>query len=66
MIGNLLRDLQLAAVPQVFGDAGGAEGVATNLRLDAGLLGSSADHSPDIGLNRPVLRNYETTPKLQT
>ena len=66
MIGHLLRDFQLSAVPQIFGNAGSAEGVAADLFLDAGLIGSSADHSPDIGLNRPVLRNYKTTPKLQT
>ena len=55
MVGHLLRDFQLSAVPQVFGDAGGAEGVAADLCLDAGLFGSPADHSPDIGLaHRPA------------
>ena len=32
VIGHLLRDLELAAVAQVLGDAGGAEGVAADLR----------------------------------
>ena len=36
MVRHLLRDFKLAAVPQVFCDAGRAEGVAPDLRLDAG------------------------------
>ena len=41
MVGHLLCNFQLAAIPQVLRDAGGAEGVAADLGLDAGLLGSA-------------------------
>jgi len=35
--GHLLGDFEMAAVLEVGGDAGGAEGVTTDLGLDAGL-----------------------------
>jgi hypothetical protein len=36
MVRHLLRDFELAAVPQILRDAGRAEGVATDLCPDAG------------------------------
>ena len=48
MVGHLLRDFQLAAIAQVLRDAGGAENVAANFCLNAGLLGPPSNHSPDI------------------
>src|SRR5437899_8625136 len=55
VVGHLLRDLELAAIAQVLDDAGGAEGVAPDLRLDAGVLRAAADHTVDVGLaHRPV------------
>jgi len=41
--GDLLRVFQRTAVFEVGGDAGGAERVAADLRLDAGVLGAPAD-----------------------
>jgi hypothetical protein len=38
MIGDVLRHFQFAAVLQVGGDAGGAESMIADLRLDAGRL----------------------------
>ena len=37
VVGHLLRDFELAAVPQTLRHAGRAEGVATDLCLDAGV-----------------------------
>jgi hypothetical protein len=37
MVGHLLRHFELTAVTQIFLDTGRAEGVATNLGLDAGV-----------------------------
>jgi hypothetical protein len=42
MVGHLLRDFELAAVAQVFGDAGGAEGVIADPGQDAGAAGAPA------------------------
>ena len=56
MIGHLLRDLQLAAVAQVLGDARGPETVASDARADAGSFGVAIDHAEDIGLCRRSFR----------
>ena len=51
---DLLRVLQRAAVLEVGGDAGGAEGVAADRGLDAGGLCPPADHSPRVRLSERV------------
>ncbi len=38
MVRHLLGDFELAAVAQIFGDPGRAEGVTTDLGFDAGIL----------------------------
>ena len=50
MIGHLLGDLQLPAVAQVLGDAGGAEAVAADARTDVRGIGAPAHHSENVGL----------------
>src|SRR5262249_6909881 len=45
---HLARLLERAAVLQVSGDAGAAEGVVADLRCDAGRLGATAHHCPGI------------------
>ena len=62
MVGHLLRDFQLATVAQILGDAGGAEGVATDFCLDPGLLGPPSDHAPDIGLAQGPARKRCAAP----
>ena len=55
MVGHLLRHFELTAVPQVFRDPRGAEGVTADLCAHAGGLGAPADHAVDVGLaHRPV------------
>jgi len=55
VIGHLLRDFELAAVAQIFRDAGRAERVATDLRLDAGVGRAPTDHAVHVGLaHRPA------------
>ena len=56
VVGHLLGDFQLAAVAQVFGDAGGPEAVATDFRLDAGVAGAAADHPIHIRLSHGLGR----------
>ena len=51
MVGHLLGNLQLAAVAQVLGDAGGSEAVAAEVCADAGHRSASAHHSEDVGLS---------------
>jgi hypothetical protein len=46
----LLRHFELSAVPQIFRDAGGAEGMAADLRPDAGVGRAAADHAVGVGL----------------
>ncbi len=50
VVRHLLRHFELAAVAQIFRDAGRAEAVAADLRLDAGVRGAAADHAVDVGL----------------
>ena len=50
VIGHLLGDFELAAVAQIFRDASRAEGVATDLRLDAGVGRAPTDHAVHVGL----------------
>src|SRR5260370_40690464 len=54
MRGHLSADLEPAAVLEVGGDAGGAEGVTTNLGLDPCSRSSAANHPPDIGLEQGI------------
>src|ERR1017187_6541858 len=50
MRGDLLRDLQTAAVLQVRGNPGRPEGVVSDLRLDTGNLCAPPDHPVGIRL----------------
>jgi len=50
VIGHLLGDFELAAVAQIFSDTSRAEGVATDLRLDAGVGRAPTDHAVHVGL----------------
>jgi hypothetical protein len=52
--GHLLGDLQAAAVLEIGGDAGGAEGVAADLGLDPSRKRSFANHSPNVGLEQGI------------
>jgi hypothetical protein len=45
MIGDMLRHFQLATVLKIRGDAGSAEGMIADLRLDAGGFRASLDHA---------------------
>jgi len=45
MIGDMLRHFQFAAVLQVGSDAGRAESMIANLRLDAGRLRAALNHA---------------------
>ena len=45
MIGDMLRHFQFAAVLQVGSDAGRAESMIANLRLDAGGLRPALNHA---------------------
>src|SRR5271167_545228 len=48
VVGHLLRDFQLAAVPKVLGNAGSAEGMAADRGRDAGGERAAADHAPHV------------------
>jgi hypothetical protein len=50
--GHLLGDLQLAAVLQLGGDAGGPEAVASDARLNAGGEGATLNHHVHVGLGQ--------------
>ena len=56
VVGHLLGDFEFAAVAEVFGDAGGAEAVAADLRLNPGGAGAPADHAVDVGLGHGPVR----------
>ena len=63
MVGHLLGDFELAAVAQVFGDAGGPEAVATDFGLDAGVAwrgAGSSDTHQDCPMGRAVRCPDET------
>jgi hypothetical protein len=45
MISDMLRHFQLATVLKIRGDAGSAEGVIADLRLDTGGLRAPLDHA---------------------
>src|SRR5262249_12363981 len=51
---HLARLLQRAAVLEVGGDPGAAEGVVADLRCDASLPGATAHHSPSIVSVEPL------------
>ena len=46
--GHALRYVELAAVYEVIGDAGGTEGVAADCRFEVGVSRAAADYLPDI------------------
>ena len=54
MVGDLLRDFQLAAVFQVSGNAGRAEGMIANPRFDAGRFRAPADDTMGILLEEGI------------
>src|SRR3954452_21222682 len=54
--GHALGDLELAAVREVVGDAGSAEGMAADLRLNSRIRRAAPDHVPDIGAGQRLLR----------
>lgn len=54
VIRHLLRDLELAAVAKVFGDAGGSKRVAANPGPHLRAERPPADHPIDIGLAHRV------------
>jgi hypothetical protein len=56
MIGDMLRHFQFAAVLQVGSDAGRAESMIANLRLDAGGLGAALDHAVGVLLVQGLFR----------
>ena len=45
-----LGSFNVSAVPQKLSNAGGAKGVATDFRLDAGVDRAAADHEIQVGL----------------
>ena len=55
VVGHLLRDLELAAVPRVLGNPGPPERMAADLRLDGYGLRSPTDHLVDIRLPHRAL-----------
>lgn len=55
VIRHLLRDFELAAIPQVFRDPGRPKRVAPDLRPDLGSGRAPADHPVDVALpHRPL------------
>ncbi len=62
VIGHPLGDFQPAAVLQTNGNPGSPEGMAADLRPDAGLGGPQADHPPDIGLEQGIASQLARAP----
>ena len=54
MVGDLLRHFQLAAVLQIRGNAGRAEGMIANPRFDAGRFRAPADDAMGVLLEEGV------------
>jgi hypothetical protein len=54
MVGDLLRDFQLAAVLQIRRDAGRAEGMIANPRFDAGCFRPPADDAVGVLLEEGI------------
>src|ERR1039458_5867065 len=50
MRGDLLRDFQTAAIPQVCGNPGRPESMVSDLRMDAGSHGAPPDHPVGVRL----------------
>ena len=50
VVGHLLGDFKFSAIAQVLGNAGGAEGVATDAGFHMGIECTPPDHPVDIGL----------------
>jgi hypothetical protein len=65
MIGDMLRHFQFAAVLEVGSDAGRAESMIANLRLDAGGLGTALDHrdrGPRPGIRARLSAGFRACP----
>ena len=56
MIGHLLRDFQLAPVPQIFRNARGAKGVVADLRPNADGRRALANHAVGVRLRHGLIR----------
>jgi hypothetical protein len=54
MVGDLLRDFQLAAVLQIRRDAGRPKGMIANPRFDAGRFRASADDTVGVLLEEEI------------
>lgn len=61
MVGHLLGHLQFAAVFQVFGNAGGSEAVAADLRENLCQACTTANHAIHISLSHGVFREQAGT-----
>ena len=55
MVGDLLRDFQLAAVLQIRRDAGRPKGMIANPRFDAGRFRASADDTVGVLLEEEIM-----------
>jgi len=62
VVGHLLGDFELAAVLEIGGNAGGAEGVAADLRLDPGRQRPPSNHPPHIGLQHGPVGQLAAAP----
>src|SRR5688500_15604338 len=62
MRGDLLRHLQTTAILEVRGNARGPKRVTANFRLDAGRLGSPANHPVGIRLTHRPSREHVSFP----
>jgi len=56
VVSDLLRDLEFTAVLQIGRDAGCAEGMTANPRLDAGRFGAPADDAVGVLLEEGIGR----------
>jgi hypothetical protein len=56
--------LERPAILQIRRDAGCSKGMAADGRLDAGSVGSPADHAPGVGLRHRLLRQHRSLPAL--
>jgi hypothetical protein len=61
VVGHGCCVFECAAILQVGGDAGGAEGVVANLRRYAGRRGAALDHGIGIGLGQGSARQLPRT-----
>ncbi len=61
MRGHLLGDLQPSTVPEIRGNAGGAEGMTADLGLDPSVGSSPANHPPYIRLEQRIASQLPLT-----